>query len=161
MQCDLPWRGRHPSLHERLHVTGDYEKARTAFITRQPIGRLGEANKYWNAELRDHRNAGEVINAPVRAGFIEHNREGRGGVIRVLIGPGRNDLFNAVAVAIVMILTVDSTARGSDQTIQGVVGSRLRRLRRGDTSPRPGCCAVTLDWPRFPSPAGSLSTRRG
>jgi 2-keto-3-deoxy-L-fuconate dehydrogenase len=31
-----------PSLHERLHATGDYKMTRTAFIARQPIGRLGQ-----------------------------------------------------------------------------------------------------------------------
>jgi len=30
-----------PSLQERLKATGDYEKARTDFIARQPIGRIG------------------------------------------------------------------------------------------------------------------------
>jgi 2-keto-3-deoxy-L-fuconate dehydrogenase len=31
-----------PSLEERLHAMGDYEKARAAFIARQPMGRLGQ-----------------------------------------------------------------------------------------------------------------------
>lgn len=30
-----------PSLEDRLHALGDYEKARAAFIARQPMGRLG------------------------------------------------------------------------------------------------------------------------
>jgi len=30
-----------PSLHDRMAATGDYEAARTAFIARQPMGRLG------------------------------------------------------------------------------------------------------------------------
>jgi 2-keto-3-deoxy-L-fuconate dehydrogenase len=30
-----------PSLQDRLRAQGDYEKARTAFIARQPIGRIG------------------------------------------------------------------------------------------------------------------------
>ena len=30
-----------PSLHDRLSATGDYEAARTAFIARQPMGRIG------------------------------------------------------------------------------------------------------------------------
>ncbi|GHA18467.1 NAD(P)-dependent oxidoreductase [Devosia pacifica] len=30
-----------PSLQDRLKATGDYEKARAAFIARQPIGRIG------------------------------------------------------------------------------------------------------------------------
>lgn len=31
-----------PSLEERLKATGDYQKARAAFIARQPMGRLGQ-----------------------------------------------------------------------------------------------------------------------
>ena len=31
-----------PSLEQRLRDTGDYEAARTAFIARQPIGRIGK-----------------------------------------------------------------------------------------------------------------------
>lgn len=34
-----------PSLQQRLRDTGDYEKARAAFIARQPIGRLGTAQE--------------------------------------------------------------------------------------------------------------------
>jgi 2-keto-3-deoxy-L-fuconate dehydrogenase len=34
-----------PSLHDRLHATGDFETAMTAFIARQPIGRLGQAHE--------------------------------------------------------------------------------------------------------------------
>ena len=34
-----------PSLHERLSATGDYETAKTAFIARQPMGRLGTAEE--------------------------------------------------------------------------------------------------------------------
>jgi 2-keto-3-deoxy-L-fuconate dehydrogenase len=30
-----------PSLHERLRATGDYEAALSAFVARQPMGRLG------------------------------------------------------------------------------------------------------------------------
>jgi 2-keto-3-deoxy-L-fuconate dehydrogenase len=30
-----------PSLHDRLHATGDYESTRRAFVARQPMGRLG------------------------------------------------------------------------------------------------------------------------
>jgi len=30
-----------PSLHDRMRAQGDYEKARAAFIARQPMGRLG------------------------------------------------------------------------------------------------------------------------
>lgn len=31
-----------PSLEERLKATGDYQKARAAFVARQPMGRLGQ-----------------------------------------------------------------------------------------------------------------------
>ena len=34
-----------PSLEDRLSATGDYHKARTAFIARQPMGRLGTAEE--------------------------------------------------------------------------------------------------------------------
>lgn len=34
-----------PSLQQRLHDTGDYEAARTAFVARQPMGRLGKAEE--------------------------------------------------------------------------------------------------------------------
>ena len=34
-----------PSLHERLRATGDYEAARSAFVSRQPIGRIGSAEE--------------------------------------------------------------------------------------------------------------------
>ena len=34
-----------PSLHQRLHATGDYDAAMKAFVARQPMGRLGEASE--------------------------------------------------------------------------------------------------------------------
>jgi 2-keto-3-deoxy-L-fuconate dehydrogenase len=34
-----------PSLDERLAATGDYDRARTDFIARQPMGRIGEAEE--------------------------------------------------------------------------------------------------------------------
>ncbi len=34
-----------PSLHERLRATGDYDKAMTEFIARQPLGRVGKADE--------------------------------------------------------------------------------------------------------------------
>ena len=34
-----------PSLHQRLHATGDYERALAAFVARQPMGRLGRADE--------------------------------------------------------------------------------------------------------------------
>jgi 2-keto-3-deoxy-L-fuconate dehydrogenase len=34
-----------PSLEERLRAQGDYEKAKAAFIARQPMGRLGAARE--------------------------------------------------------------------------------------------------------------------
>lgn len=34
-----------PSLHDRLRATGDYDKAITEFIARQPMGRIGKAEE--------------------------------------------------------------------------------------------------------------------
>ncbi len=34
-----------PSLHERMKAQGDYEKARAAFVARQPMGRLAQAEE--------------------------------------------------------------------------------------------------------------------
>lgn len=34
-----------PSLQDRLRAQGDYEKAHTAFVARQPIGRIGEPDE--------------------------------------------------------------------------------------------------------------------
>jgi 2-keto-3-deoxy-L-fuconate dehydrogenase len=34
-----------PSLHDRLRATGDYEKALSDFVARQPMGRLGTATE--------------------------------------------------------------------------------------------------------------------
>ncbi len=34
-----------PSLHERLHATGDYDKAMATFVERQPMGRIGAAEE--------------------------------------------------------------------------------------------------------------------
>ena len=34
-----------PSLHDRLRATGDYDAAMKAFVARQPMGRLGEAQE--------------------------------------------------------------------------------------------------------------------
>lgn len=34
-----------PSLQGRLHATGDYEAAKAAFVSRQPMGRLGRADE--------------------------------------------------------------------------------------------------------------------
>jgi len=34
-----------PSLHDRLRAMGDYEKARKAFVARQPMGRIGAADE--------------------------------------------------------------------------------------------------------------------
>ena len=41
-----------PSLDERLAATGDYDKARSDFIARQPMGRIGEPQEI--AELAVH-----------------------------------------------------------------------------------------------------------
>ena len=34
-----------PSLNDRMRAQGDYEKARAAFIARQPLGRMGTAEE--------------------------------------------------------------------------------------------------------------------
>jgi 2-keto-3-deoxy-L-fuconate dehydrogenase len=34
-----------PSLEDRIHAQGDYEKARAAFVARQPMGRIGTAEE--------------------------------------------------------------------------------------------------------------------
>ena len=34
-----------PSLHDRLHATGDHDKAMQDFIARQPMGRIGQADE--------------------------------------------------------------------------------------------------------------------
>ena len=34
-----------PSLHKRLHATGDYNQAMTDFVARQPMGRIAEAHE--------------------------------------------------------------------------------------------------------------------
>jgi 2-keto-3-deoxy-L-fuconate dehydrogenase len=39
--CICPGTVESPSLQERMRAQGDYEKARAAFIARQPMGRLG------------------------------------------------------------------------------------------------------------------------
>lgn len=41
--CICPGTVDSPSLHDRLHATGDYQQAMKDFIARQPMGRLGEA----------------------------------------------------------------------------------------------------------------------
>jgi len=40
--CICPGTVDSPSLQERLRAQGDYDKARAAFIARQPIGRIGQ-----------------------------------------------------------------------------------------------------------------------
>lgn len=39
--CICPGTVDSPSLHDRLRATGDYDKAMTEFVARQPMGRLG------------------------------------------------------------------------------------------------------------------------
>ena len=39
--CICPGTIDSPSLQERMRAQGDYEAARTAFVARQPMGRLG------------------------------------------------------------------------------------------------------------------------
>lgn len=43
--CIAPGTVDSPSLHERLHATGNYEEAMKQFVARQPMGRLGEAQE--------------------------------------------------------------------------------------------------------------------
>ena len=43
--CIAPGTVDSPSLHERLRATGDYDAAMSAFIARQPMGRLGAAEE--------------------------------------------------------------------------------------------------------------------
>lgn len=43
--CIAPGTVDSPSLHQRLHATGDYDAAMKQFIARQPMGRLGEAEE--------------------------------------------------------------------------------------------------------------------
>lgn len=43
--CIAPGTVDSPSLHQRLHDTGNYEEAMKQFVARQPIGRLGEARE--------------------------------------------------------------------------------------------------------------------
>ena len=39
--CICPGTVESPSLGDRMRAQGDYDKARAAFIARQPMGRLG------------------------------------------------------------------------------------------------------------------------
>lgn len=43
--CIAPGTVDSPSLHDRLRATGDYDAAMKAFVARQPMGRLGEAEE--------------------------------------------------------------------------------------------------------------------
>jgi 2-keto-3-deoxy-L-fuconate dehydrogenase len=43
--CICPGTVESPSLDDRMRAQGDYEKARSAFIARQPMGRLGTAEE--------------------------------------------------------------------------------------------------------------------
>lgn len=43
--CICPGTVDTPSLHGRLEATGDYEAARTAFLARQPMGRMARADE--------------------------------------------------------------------------------------------------------------------
>jgi len=37
-----------PSLHDRLHATGDFDAAMKDFVARQPMGRLGRTDEIAN-----------------------------------------------------------------------------------------------------------------
>lgn len=54
-----------PSLHQRLHETGDYESARAAFIARQPMGRIGQPEEI--ADLVHY-----LIKATFTTGQVHH-----------------------------------------------------------------------------------------
>ena len=43
--CICPGTVESPSLHERLHATGDYEAAMKVFVARQPMGRIAKAEE--------------------------------------------------------------------------------------------------------------------
>ena len=43
--CICPGTVMSPSLKQRLEATGDYEKAKAAFISRQPMGRMAEPDE--------------------------------------------------------------------------------------------------------------------
>lgn len=43
--CICPGTVDSPSLHDRLHATGDYEAAMKAFVARQPMGRIARADE--------------------------------------------------------------------------------------------------------------------
>ena len=43
--CICPGTVESPSLHERLHATGDYEAAMKAFVARQPMGRIAKTEE--------------------------------------------------------------------------------------------------------------------
>jgi 2-keto-3-deoxy-L-fuconate dehydrogenase len=45
VNCIAPGTVDSPSLHQRLHATGDYDKAMREFVARQPMGRLGTADE--------------------------------------------------------------------------------------------------------------------
>ena len=59
--CISPGTVDSPSLQERMAAQGDYEKARAAFIARQPMGRIGSAEEI--AEIA-------VLLASNEAGFM-------------------------------------------------------------------------------------------
>lgn len=43
--CICPGTVESPSLHDRLHATGDFDKAMAAFIARQPMGRIANTGE--------------------------------------------------------------------------------------------------------------------
>ncbi|WP_425100156.1 SDR family oxidoreductase [Tropicibacter sp. S64] len=48
VNCICPGTVDSPSLHDRLKATGDYEAAKSAFIARQPMGRIGQPEEIAN-----------------------------------------------------------------------------------------------------------------
>ena len=46
--CVCPGTVESPSLHERLHATGDFDKAMADFVARQPMGRIASPEEIAN-----------------------------------------------------------------------------------------------------------------
>ena len=56
-----------PSLHDRLRATGDYEKALSDFVARQPMGRLGTATEIAELALYLGSNASSFTTGQTHA----------------------------------------------------------------------------------------------
>lgn len=67
--CICPGTVDSPSLHERLRAMGDYEKAKAAFIARQPMGRIGRPEEV--AALAVHLGSDESAFTTGQAHIID------------------------------------------------------------------------------------------